>query len=733
MATVQVDAQWALFERREHRDYGGRERQGYGIIASSEGLEADRFTEFFQHYLIPEERLPGLRQAAIVPFPGLVEPQIAIAIHDWERGGGGRSSPLTSCYIVPFHQIARWRLSYASLIEGFGAIRLPRPGLESTSEKFPIVVGNVEVEPRYPDRPPAGRAIYAAVMILDSNVCIVGADEMPYEERIRFIDDVARLLPFGMRNWLPVATYGDGYKREFGLYFSDGEYPSDFPTFRPDGLRLLDWRHELPSSNVLSSLAESSRLSPLARSYLKWLGRSTSVRIDELARMTEEGYSREDLTSLIRHIIDRAWPESDGPEDEPVTRSVEQAPEEQDRRVAAIADRHDNDLRDLTTAAGKLDALSAILPDDARGTQLKEVAAETARSARAAAADAPAFHEAIAQPGRNVDALEATAAQTANLASQSAQSLEEAKAAILAYYQAERRRLAAASRELGKEAAILPGKGTGGRLKRWVEQVHAEATAAMASSPEFKTELAKADPDINALLSMVSQLSSVAERAGELLNGVSAELSRFLVYLSYPRCLSAGHSSPFVVQVYPSRRRRFAAAEAAKRFDGIDYTRKEGQLESTSMTVQVKLSSPVMVFSPPVVRTISVHGSDIDFTGEPIDSVSPGKHTGLLSISDEKGEVQFMTLAFNMTIFDYAFDHMSRPIVGRATGVVLGLISLSFFVLGLLTQTARITETVSGAFGTLLAGFIFARINSQYRTTAISAKAAGEDADQPGA
>ncbi|WP_214108158.1 hypothetical protein [Acrocarpospora catenulata] len=191
---------------------------------------------------------PGHLAAALVRFyPGTLEvlPQVTfgwigeegpdthlgLAVHDWAQDPeGSRRRSLTRYFAVPFGTLASGRVSYEGMFDAFAACAIP---------DGPDGIGAV-----LPPLDPGGLASAvnetvkrAAALLLSGHlVCVVGADEVPWRIRLRFLDAVAALLPYGLRAGLATATWTSsavGHRIRLS-----------FASQAPEGARRVIWGHD---------------------------------------------------------------------------------------------------------------------------------------------------------------------------------------------------------------------------------------------------------------------------------------------------------------------------------------------------------------------------------------------------------------------------------------------------------------------------------------------------------
>ena len=117
-------------------------------------------------------------------------------------------------------------------------------------------------------------------------------------------------------------------------------------------------------------------------------------------------------------------------------------------------------------------------------------------------------------------------------------------------------------------------------------------------------------------------------------------------------------------------------------------------------TVRVSLSSPALQFSEAVVKTLNLKLNEIAFTVIPSEGCAPGKQAALLSIKDANTEEEYVSTSFNVTVDDYAFDHISKPFLAFVSSASAGIGSVTLFVL---TYFQQIDTTLGVPAGTAAA------------------------------
>ncbi|MEU8206006.1 hypothetical protein [Streptosporangium sp. NPDC049046] len=263
MSTVRLPFEWAV---------GGKppgSGDDYRILACSQGLlSRDDFEDIRTVYTIgtPEE----LPQVVIAWVGSGDDAHLVLAIQSWsdEEDRRHRRIARTHYFCLPYAHIAQpaFPVSYEDLHQALGGVLLP------TERQLVVSVPELDsgaVAARI-DR----TAIYAAALLMTGqHVCVVGGEAVPMIERLRFLDTVAALLPYGMRARLTASTWASStadhkIRLAFTQHVPAGTYPvvwgrpAEIPDREEDAYRYLTLlaRHD-PDADLVGWLA--SRTEPL--------------------------------------------------------------------------------------------------------------------------------------------------------------------------------------------------------------------------------------------------------------------------------------------------------------------------------------------------------------------------------------------------------------------------------------------------------------------------------------
>ncbi|WP_066375919.1 hypothetical protein [Herbidospora mongoliensis] len=227
---VTVDYEWAL-EGKPPGSYND-----YEVLSHSGGLDLGIFDEIRSRYATGAS---GDRPEVTIAFAGTRQPDgqdvyyIVLALqNEWSghRDGTNRKIFYTRWYYVPYEQLAGHRVSYEALYDAFKDLGDTRPTTIAVRAYADLP------EKMYRDAVSA-----AGLLMTGKHVCVVGADEVSMLKRLRFIDEVAALLPYGMRTRLTAATWVSAT--------ADHKIRLSFAPHAADGTYKVVWTHgaELPA------------------------------------------------------------------------------------------------------------------------------------------------------------------------------------------------------------------------------------------------------------------------------------------------------------------------------------------------------------------------------------------------------------------------------------------------------------------------------------------------------
>jgi hypothetical protein len=220
--TIPFSAQWAL----EGKQPDGED---YRVLAcSTSDLTRANFADALSRFQLGE--LSTLPQVSVSYARHGVQPSlnyVALAIHWYategqrhadgvsQRDNQGRRTAYTSYFCLPYRRLAEAAIGYLAMYDALRAVTL------TVADGPPI-----EVPLTMPtSRTPAAddRAVRVAPLLLTGlPVCVLGAEDTSMLERLKFIDAVMELLPYGFRSRMTAATWTRATNRthRFRLFFS---------------------------------------------------------------------------------------------------------------------------------------------------------------------------------------------------------------------------------------------------------------------------------------------------------------------------------------------------------------------------------------------------------------------------------------------------------------------------------------------------------------------------------
>jgi hypothetical protein len=291
--TLSVTAEWAF-----HGKHAG-EREGYRLLSSSGGhpggglLSKANFDDALERFSLGTPDV--LPQVAVSFLARTDQPggnYLALAIHEFVEGrndGTGRKIAFTRYFCAPYRDLAAEATGYLAMFHAFRGIQLP------DADGPPLAVKVTAVPLRVP---PAGDlSLRVAAMLLTGRcVCVVGAEQASVSDKIRLIDDVMALLPYGLRAKMSAATWvRSTVPHRFRLFFSD--LPREGYGEREPDL-VAHWSQ--PERTVIP------REYPYAHDYLTWLQDKVMWPVAKLATLTdteELGFGTKRVIQMLDGMI----------------------------------------------------------------------------------------------------------------------------------------------------------------------------------------------------------------------------------------------------------------------------------------------------------------------------------------------------------------------------------------------------------------------------------------------
>lgn len=287
-----LTAEWALWGKQ------GADT-AYHVLACSAGtLTAADFRNVVERYAHgTADRLPQ-HTVFWVPGPEDATGFVGVAIHEhasYVRPDGrsrydasGREIVFIRLFCVRYADLAEHGVTFAGLLTA-----VQQQGLPPQNPIAPITldVASAQSPGSAVDSAPELAEVVAALLLTTSQVCILGADEVPAPERLAFIDEVLSLLPYGLRATLSASTWASPTAQDLKLRLF-------FASVRRGGGRTHHVWWQQPG--LAGRLATDSAV---ARRYLEWLrGTGPRARFLLMAQTTPLRFSEADISQLVAEL-----------------------------------------------------------------------------------------------------------------------------------------------------------------------------------------------------------------------------------------------------------------------------------------------------------------------------------------------------------------------------------------------------------------------------------------------
>jgi serine/threonine protein kinase len=192
--------------------------------------------------------------------------------------------------------------------------------------------------------------------------------------------------------------------------------------------------------------------------------------------------------------------------------------------------------------------------------------------------------------------------------------------------------------------------------------------------------------------------------------------SKLETSISYPMLLSKRFASPFLLQYYFPQQRTDAQGNIAAEFEAQEVNEyRQPSLVNPRQKVRAKMFSHAFDFSEPITRALDQDINVFKFLGTPKDSCVQGFHKILISISDEVSGQEIESITITAQVVDFAFDHISRPLLSRISASILSVGSFVMFLMGLLEQIDTTLGITGGTAAGVLAVFVYGNFYNLYQ------------------
>ena len=133
------------------------------------------------------------------------------------------------------------------------------------------------------------------------------------------------------------------------------------------------------------------------------------------------------------------------------------------------------------------------------------------------------------------------------------------------------------------------------------------------------------------------------------------------------------------------------------------------------LTVIIKLSSLNIEFSDEVTKRLRNEVDYAYFVGKPKETCHLGENIVMLSITDKTTDHEYISKLFKVEVVDYAFDHVSRPLLSRVTSTLSGLAATVTYALVLFGQIDTTFGLVSGTTASVFALLVYRQFQSSFQ------------------
>lgn len=218
------------------------------------------------------------------------------------------------------------------------------------------------------------------------------------------------------------------------------------------------------------------------------------------------------------------------------------------------------------------------------------------------------------------------------------------------------------------------------------------------------------------LLTTLASQSLFLETSMESLLATKLPNERLRISVAFPKLLSKRFEGIFLFQIYTSENRSLAKRNIRAEFENEKIVEQINPSNiQFGQNIKIKLFSPQIDFSDAVVKTVNKDITKVTFLGTPKDTCQPGFHKVLVSIANAETEKELESMTIKVTITDFAFDHISKPLLSQISSVILGLGSITMFVLTLLEQIDKTIGLTSGTAVGILATVIYVNFFNLYQ------------------
>jgi hypothetical protein len=243
---VSMNSQWALWSERPDS------RADYAVLSCSDGqLRAAHFNQLITRFSPGSPDSDGALPRMTVGRVDIKgEPHVGLAIQTYSRqkDGVGRNIAPTSYFCLPYAALAERRVSYLGLYRALSEVKLPvtdsGPPITIDPEPFDPAVIAADILGLGADMLSTTAAL---LLTRGRRICVTQAEHTTLPQRLRFLDGVAALLPYGYRAKLTLSTWANSATRHrLRLFFAHDARDVDEPDHE---VTPLPWKGESVASD----------------------------------------------------------------------------------------------------------------------------------------------------------------------------------------------------------------------------------------------------------------------------------------------------------------------------------------------------------------------------------------------------------------------------------------------------------------------------------------------------
>lgn len=191
--------------------------------------------------------------------------------------------------------------------------------------------------------------------------------------------------------------------------------------------------------------------------------------------------------------------------------------------------------------------------------------------------------------------------------------------------------------------------------------------------------------------------------------------SKLPVSIAYPNKISKGVDSLFLVKIFAEKYRIEAEKSVLEELSNLSGSKDQLSFHTfiskieLGLTVVVKIKSSVIEFSETDPIKLEWGINTFRILGYPKKDCNPGIHIAVLSIIDKETGKEKFSESFEVRVVDYAFDHVSRPLLSSIGSAISGLGSVVMFILTFLEQIDKTFGLASGGAAAFVAMTLYWR------------------------